>query len=142
MPVAKVHRISASGPDDVSGIAARIADGRIDPTGIIAIFGKTEVKADGTPASSKPLPMVDVEAMMEKLAKDSGRPSNWRVSIVDLMTLLKLDSSLGSRQKLAKELGYTGNVNDTAPMNIWLHKQVMTKVADAGGKIPSDIKTA
>ncbi len=107
-----------------------------------AIFGKSEVKADGTPASSSPLPMVDVEAMMEKLAKDSGRPSNWRVSIVDLMTLLKLDTSLGSRQKLAKELGYTGNVNDTAPMNIWLHQQVMTKVASAGGKIPKDIKTA
>lgn len=107
-----------------------------------AIFGKNEVKADGTPASSAPLPMVDVEAMMEKLAKESGRPSNWRVSIVDLMTLLKLDTSLGSRQKLAKELGYTGNVNDTAPMNIWLHQQVMSKIANAGGKIPSDIKTA
>ncbi len=107
-----------------------------------SIFGKNEVKADGTPATSAPLPMVDVEAMMEKLAKESGRPSNWRVSIVDLMTLLKLDSSLASRQKLAKELGYTGNVNDTAPMNIWLHKQVMTKVAAAGGKVPADIAKA
>jgi hypothetical protein len=107
-----------------------------------AIFGKTEVKADGTPASSTPLPAVDIEAMMEDLAKKSGRPSNWRVSIVDLMTLLKLDSSLGARQKLAKELGYTGNVNDTAPMNIWLHKQVMTKVANAGGKVPADLAKA
>jgi hypothetical protein len=84
--------------------------------------------------------MVDVEAMMEKLAKESGRPSNWRVSIVDLMTLLKLDSSLAARQKLAKELGYTGNVNDTAPMNVWLHQQVMARIANAGGKIPADIK--
>lgn len=105
-----------------------------------AIFGSKEVKADGTPVSSGALPMVDVEAMMEKLAKDSGKPSNWRVSIVDLMTLLKLDASLKARQDLAKELGYTGNVNDTAPMNIWLHKQVMTKIADAGGKIPADLK--
>ena len=105
-----------------------------------AVFGKNEVKADGTPASSKALPMVDVEAMMEKLAKDSGRPSNWRVSIVDLMTLLKLDASLGARQKLAKELGYTGNVNDTAPMNIWLHKQVMNELAKNGGKVPASLK--
>jgi len=86
---------------------------------------------------------VDVEATLVRISESKGNPKlNWRSSIVDLMTLLKLDSSLGARQKLAQELGYTGNVNDTAPMNIWLHKQVMTKIADAGGKIPGDIKKA
>lgn len=107
-----------------------------------AIFGTKAVKADGTPATSGKMEMVDVEAMMDKLAKESGRPSNWRVSIVDLMTLLKLDSSLKTRQQLAKDLGYTGNPNDTAPMNIWLHKQVMQKIADGGGKVPANLAKA
>lgn len=108
-----------------------------------AIFGKTNVNADGTPAQpAGSMPIVDVEAMMEKLAKDSGRPSNWRVSIVDLMTLLKLDSSLTARKELAKDLGYTGSTSDTATMNVWLHKQVMEKVAANGGKVPDDIAKA
>ncbi|MCK8786156.1 DUF3597 domain-containing protein [Roseomonas sp. NAR14] len=85
-------------------------------------------------------PQVDVEAVLSDLAAKSGRPSNWRTSIVDLMTLLGLDSSLKNRQELAKELGYTGDPNDTAPMNIWLHKQVMTKLAANGGKVPDDLK--
>ncbi len=107
-----------------------------------AIFGPKGVKADGTPATSGKMEMVDVEAMMDKLAKDSGRPSNWKVSIVDLMTLLKLDSSLKTRQQLAKDLGYTGDTNDTATMNIWLHKQVMTKIAENGGKVPGNLAKA
>ena len=94
----------------------------------------------GTP--TKPGGQVDVEAILTDLAKKSGRPSNWRVSIVDLMTLLHLDSSLTSRKELAKELGYTGDTNDSASMNIWLHKQVMTKLAQNGGKVPDDLKHA
>jgi hypothetical protein len=83
---------------------------------------------------------VDVEKIMSDLAAKSGRPSNWRQSIVDTMTLLGLDSSLSSRKELAKELGYTGDTNDSATMNIWLHKQVMTKLAQNGGKVPDDLK--
>jgi hypothetical protein len=64
---------------------------------------------------------------------------NWRTSIVDLLKLLNMDSSLQARKELAKELHYTGNTEDSAAMNIWLHKQVMEKIAANGGKIPADL---
>jgi hypothetical protein len=59
---------------------------------------------------------------------------------VDLMKALKIDSSIGARKELAKELGYTGDTNDSATMNVWLHKQVMAKLAANGGKLPADVK--
>jgi hypothetical protein len=82
---------------------------------------------------------VDVEAVMNDLAGKSKEKLNWRTSIVDLMKLLKLDSSLSSRKELAKELGYSGSTEDSATMNIWLHKQVMKKLAENGGKVPADL---
>jgi hypothetical protein len=69
-----------------------------------------------------------------------GEQLNWRTSIVDLMKLLGLDSSLSARKELASELHYTGNTEDSAAMNIWLHKQVMQKLAANGGKVPDDLK--
>ena len=77
---------------------------------------------------------------MDKLASQSKEKLDWRRSIVDLMKLLNLDSSLSARQALAKELHYTGNVSDSATMNIWLHKQVMIKLAENGGKVPDELK--
>ncbi len=74
--------------------------------------------------------------MMDLEAK-TGRKSNWRVSIVDLMSLLGMENSLAERKALAKELGYTGDMNDSASMNIWLHKQVMKQMAANGGKVPA-----
>jgi hypothetical protein len=65
---------------------------------------------------------------------------NWRTSIVDLMKLVGLDSSLQNRQKLAAELGYSGDRNDSAAMNIWLHKAVMRKLAENGGKVPATLQ--
>jgi hypothetical protein len=91
-------------------------------------------------AAAKPMATVDVAANLDALAKASKEKFDWRKSIVDLMKLLNLDSSLGSRKELAKELGYTGNMNDSATMNMWLHKQVMTKLAENGGKVPDDLK--
>ena len=85
---------------------------------------------------------VDVEAILTEKAKSAGQPLNWRTSIVDLMKLLGLDSSQTARKELAKELHYTGDQNDSAAMNIWLHKQVMTKLAENGGKVPDDLKHA
>ena len=82
---------------------------------------------------------VDVEAMLEAKAKTFGHKVNWRTSIVDLMALVGIDNSLAERRELARELGYTGDMNDTAPMNIWLHKQVMRKLAENGGKVPADL---
>jgi Domain of unknown function (DUF3597) len=82
---------------------------------------------------------VDVEGILAGLAAKAGHPSNWKTSIVDLMKLLGLDSSLSERVNLAKELGYTGDTNDTATMNVWLIKQVMTKLAENGGKVSADL---
>ena len=93
-----------------------------------------------TPASTGG--SVDVEHVMKDLAAKSGQPSNWRTSIVDTMKLLGLDSSLQNRKELAKELGYTGDMNDSASMNIWLQKQVFAKLAQNGGKVPDDLKHA
>ena len=83
---------------------------------------------------------VDVEAVLESMARDSGQTLNWRQSIVDLLKLLSIDSSLANRQTLAQELGYTGDRNDSAAMNIWLHKQVMQKLAENGGIVPDSLR--
>jgi hypothetical protein len=83
---------------------------------------------------------VDVEAILTDLAATNSQQLNWRTSIVDLMKLLNLDSSLHARQELARELRYSGDTNDSAAMNIWLHKQVMHKLEENGGKVPDDLK--
>ena len=93
-----------------------------------------------TPPANAPMSDVDVEAVLTKLASENKEKLDWRKSIVDLMKLLNLDSSFGARKELAKELGYTGDMNDSASMNIWLHKQVMQKLAANGGKVPADLK--
>lgn len=91
-------------------------------------------------APATPMPEVDVEQVLNGMAQSAGQPLNWRTSIVDLLKLLSLDSSLQSRKELAGELGYTGDTNDSATMNIWLHRQVMNKLAANGGKVPADLK--
>lgn len=83
---------------------------------------------------------VDVAAILDAKQSQAGQPLNWRQSIVDLMKLLNLDSGLAARKELAKELGYTGSTDDSAAMNIWLHKQVMAKLAENGGQVPADLK--
>jgi hypothetical protein len=75
---------------------------------------------------------------LTKASKEKGL--DWRKSIVDLMKLLDLDSSLSARQALAKELNYPGDTKKSAEMNVWLHKQVMIKLAENGGKVPDDLK--
>lgn len=92
-----------------------------------------------TPTPAATMTAVDVEAMLEAKAKTFSRKVNWRTSIVDLMALVGIENSLAERRELARELGYTGDMNDTAPMNIWLHKQVMRKLAENGGKVPADL---
>ena len=92
-------------------------------------------------ATAKPISQVELEGVIQKLAANQGEKLDWQKSIVDLMKLLKLDSSLGEREKLARELGYTGALNGSADMNIWLHKQVMTKLAESGGHVPESLKT-
>ena len=113
-----------------------------------AIFG---TKADAAPAgggtaagsggsSAAPAATVDVAPILDAAVKAKGEKLAWRTSIVDLMKALDIDSSFTARKELAKELGYTGDSNDSASMNIWLHKQVMTKLAANGGKLPPELK--
>jgi 3-oxoacyl-ACP reductase-like protein len=101
--------------------------------------GSAAPTAQPAPAPT-PTPVVDVEAVLTEMASQQSQKLNWRTSIVDLMKLVGLDSSLQNRKELAKELGYTGDMNDSASMNIWLHKQVMKKLAEHGGKVPADLK--
>ena len=102
--------------------------------------------AKGTPtvagpaATGKPMTREQVEEMIEKLADAQHEKYNWEESIVDLMKLLNLDSSLAARKELAEELHFTGDKNDSASMNIWLHKQVMVKLAENGGKVPDELR--
>ncbi len=91
-------------------------------------------------SSAAPQGQVDVEAVLAKLASQNKEKLDWRRSIVDLMKLLNLDSSLAARKELATELHYTGNTADSAAMNVWLHKQVMIKLAENGGKVPDSLK--
>jgi 3-oxoacyl-ACP reductase-like protein len=94
------------------------------------------------PAAGAPNPIsrADVEAILHKVAADVREDLDWKRSIVDLMKLLKLDSGLGARKQLAQELGYSGALDGSADMNTWLHKQVMTKLAESGGKVPDSLK--
>ena len=91
-------------------------------------------------SSAAPAQSVDVAPILDKAVAAKGEKLAWRTSIVDLMKALDIDSSFAARKELAKELGYTGDSNDSASMNIWLHKQVMTRLAANGGKLPPDVK--
>lgn len=88
----------------------------------------------------KPATTVDVAAVLTKLAAQNKEKLDWSKSIVDLMKLLNLDSSLAARKELADELHYAGDKNNSATMNVWLHKQVMQKLADNGGKVPDELR--
>jgi hypothetical protein len=114
-----------------------------------AIFGTSASAASpdaapsaggSAPAGAAPMDSVDVAAILDKAVAAKGEKLEWKTSIVDLMKALDIDSSLSARKDLAKELGYTGDTSDSASMNIWLHKQMMTKLAANGGKLPADIK--
>jgi 3-oxoacyl-ACP reductase-like protein len=95
--------------------------------------------APAAPAAAA-APPVDVEAVLTELQSKTSEQLNWRTSIVDLMKLLSLDSSLTARKELAGELHYSGDTNDSASMNIWLHKAVMAQLAANGGKVPDSLK--
>jgi 3-oxoacyl-ACP reductase-like protein len=92
------------------------------------------------PSSAPPAQEVDVEAVLNQLNAKSPQKLNWQTSIVDLMKLVGMDSSLQHRKELAAELGYKGDTNDSAAMNVWLHKAVMQKLAANGGKVPDTLK--
>lgn len=104
-----------------------------------ASAGASPAPAAKPAAGSAPAQPVDVAAILDAAVKKNGQKLNWRTSIVDLMKALDLDSSLSNRKELAQELGYTGDTGDSAAMNMWLHKQVVQKLKDNGGKVPADL---
>ena len=100
--------------------------------------------AAGAPAvastgSAAPATTVDVTAVLDDLAAKNSEKLDWRKSIVDLMKLVDMDSSLSARKELAKELNYSGDTSDSAKMNVWLHKEVIRKISENGGKVPQDL---
>ena len=95
--------------------------------------------APAAPAAVAPAPEVDVAGILDFMNDQRAQKLNWRTSIVDLMKLIGLESSLAERKELADELGYTGDKSDSASMNIWLHKQVIQKIKDNGGRLPTDL---
>jgi hypothetical protein len=109
----------------------------LEPT---ATTRTTTSNAPAIPAPTQNISEVDVEVILDAKTQTAGQTLNWRNSIVDLLKIIDLDSSLQSRKELAAELGYNGDTNDSASMNIWLHRQVMSKLAANGGKVPADLK--
>ena len=124
--------------DKINGAAQGAVPGRPGSgTASRPTAGSAPAPIPGGATTSATATPVDVEAIMKDLEAKSGHKSNWRVSIVDLMSLLGMENSLSERKALAKELGYTGDMNDSATMNIWLHKRVMKEMAANGGKVPA-----
>ena len=120
--------------------AATPAGGGAAPAGGGGAGAGSASAAPSAAPSGAPAQTVDVASILDKAVAAKHEKLEWRTSIVDLMKALDIDSSLAARKELAKELGYTGDTNDSASMNVWLHKQVMAKLAANGGKLPPEIK--
>lgn len=121
-----------------------IGEAHADTPAAAPTTGATDTAAPaGNPAATggaTPMSQVDVAAKLDGLAAQKGEQLNWKTSIVDLLKLLDLDSSLTARQELAKELNCPDDkLNDSAQMNMWLHKAVLQKLADNGGNVPTDL---
>ena len=131
------------GPGNRPTIPAGMAGGPPLPTGQQQQQGQPLGGATATqtaPAPAQPQQQVDVEQVLADISRQRGNPDlNYKSSIVDLMKLLGIDSSLDNRKELAKELGYTGELNGSAEMNIWLHKATMRQLAANGGKVPQNM---
>ena len=111
--------------------------GRSEKTSTPGTVPPVRMPTPGSPGTATMV--VDVEAVLTDMAAKNPQKLNWRTSIVDLMKLVGMESSLSERKELARELGYTGSTTDTAAMNIWLHKEVLRKLAENGGKVPPSL---
>lgn len=147
--MSKIFTHSSSGaatttvPSGPAAGAATAAGTKITPTSAAGVSVTSPVAAPApaataAPPSPPPKP-VDVGAVLDDLASKSDEQLDWKKSIVDLMKLVGMDSSFGARKQLAKELNYTGDPNDSAAMNVWLHKQVLKKLSENGGKVPAEL---
>lgn len=129
--------VETAAAETISAEAVKPVTADVSATATTASNEAVATTADNTPAAS-PSP-VDVAAIMDAAVKKNGQKLDWRRSIVDTMKALDLDSSLSARKELADELGYTGDKNDSATMNIWLHKALMKALAENGGKVPAEL---
>ena len=109
------------------------------PTAASAVTETSAAAPAPVAAAAVPPPVVDVAAILDGLAAKSPEKLEWKTSIVDLMKLVGMDSSLAARKELATDLKYSGDQSDSATMNIWLHKEVLIKLADNGGKVPKKL---
>lgn len=130
--------------DKIRANAARKDAAKSQPTGIDEVRPSAVANAAKAAAATPAAPVsgsasFDVGASLEAMSAGSKEKLNWRTSIVDLMKLLKIDSDITNRRALAHELGYTGDLNDSATMNTWLHKAVMQKLAENGGTVPANL---
>ena len=124
----------------ILGNSAHASEAKVNTTAAArpAPMTPTPSASTSSTATAAP-PVVDVELVLETMAAGTPQKLDWRNSIVDLMKLVGIDSSLANRKALAQELGYTGDMNDSATMNVWLHKQVMRKLAENGGHVPANL---
>ena len=113
--------------------------GHAAPSASVSAGVSSAAPTTAAAVATAPPPTVDVAAILNNLAAKNPEKLDWKRSIVDLMKLVGMDSSLGARKELAKDLNYSGDMNDSASMNIWLHKEVLRKLAENGGKVPADL---
>lgn len=113
-----------------------VAPGGVPGMSAPAPVAPTPVATGTTPVSSAP---VDIAAILDQAVAKSGQKLDWRHSVVDLMKAVGLDASLADRKELAEELHYTGDTHDSAAMNTWLHKALMNKLKENGGKVPAEL---
>jgi hypothetical protein len=132
----------------IFGREAQAAEGKAPPapsSDTYVMRGEAEPVPSAVPSAtpvSEPEPPrhVDVSAILAEKARNSPQKLNWQTSIVDLMKLLDLDSSLQHRKELARELGYPADTDDTAAMNVWLHREVMQRLQETGGRVPDALR--
>jgi len=122
-------------------VAAVTGSGSVQAAEVPAAVEQAAAAAEPEVAAAAAVEAVDVVAVCEALAKTNPQKLNWKTSIVDLMKLLGIDSSLANRKALAQELNCPAELigGDYSKMNIWLHKAVMKKLAENGGKVPADL---
>ncbi|WP_434771031.1 DUF3597 domain-containing protein [Pseudomonas entomophila] len=125
------------------GTAPTASDASTAGGGAASADASASTTPGATASASTPAPaalsQVDVAAKLDGLAAQNSEKLNWKTSIVDLLKLLNIDSSLANRKELAKELNYTGSTDDSAAMNLWLHKAVLKKLSENGGQVPADL---
>lgn len=120
-----------------SSVAVATGGASAAPAAAPSTAGAQPAAAPAAPGA--PAKTVDVAAILDGLAAKNPEKLDWKKSIVDLMKLVGMDSSFKARKQLAQELNYTGDPNDSASMNIWLHKQVLKKIGENGGKVPQEL---